>query len=804
MSAINTFQLEVQRVQDKCLFKLSWSNGLQLKATLNYPETLNRLYQGWQLAYLNFYTVAMRGKVAVEGGTSTLAEVDWRIKLVQAEATLLSEFHQWLRSAELYEIRTQIGQSTKVLEHSDRSSLPARWVNVFLNCDSPEVAYLPWETWEVGSEMGIGATVRIVRSPTNVRYEPIQPRQGRPRILVILGDDTGLDFKAELKAIEKRLKPMAEVVYVGWGITSTTVSILKTQILNALVSEAGWDVLLFFGHSDEASLTGGELAIAPQTWIALSEITPQLLEAKKKGLQFALFNSCNGLSLASALINLGLSQVAIMREPIHNTVAQKFLVQFLQMLSTHHDVYDVMKSVVQEMKLNSSLTFPSAYLIPSLFWHREAALFRIEPRGPKQFLKQLIPTRREAIRLGLLVGMSLVPAIQLLLLEPRLMVQAVYRQVTQQVPKMSGAPPVLLVQIDPKSLQRGVKADKNSPIDRQYLASIVRKLTTQSNKIIGIDYTLDQPTDEDPKLISALRASVQKGNLLILASDESRDENQILTNINHTKVNRSLSANIGIDQGYLTLPSANDKCPDFCPFAFVLAMLQRQNQLLPPSSERYLYWRESAPSKTAFWTQPRFRISPITAFSEQFGQRWLKPVVDFSIPPAQVYERIPAWQLLESPNNKGLPNKSLQQIVILAAGEYKEAVDKFGVPLSIKFWRSLNEKQTSHPEFFMGSEYHAYMIHHLLTRRLLIPIPDLWMIGLAVIFGKGFVLVMRHKKLEEKRSPLHTYAWFWGGTMVYGVVALQVFVSYAVVLPWLLPMIAVGGYVLPKLRQKRV
>ncbi|NJR56705.1 MAG: histidine kinase, partial [Acaryochloris sp. CRU_2_0] len=256
MSSACTFHLEIQGVQDNCLVKLSWGSGLQLKATLSYPHRLIRLYQDWQRAYLSFYSVAMRGKVEISG-TSVLTEVDWRIKLVQAEAALLSEFHQWLRSAELYEIRGAIARAAKQFGPLEGSALGCQWVDVFLNCDPPELDYLPWETWEIGIELGIGSVVRVVRAPANIRHEPMQPRQGRPRILAILGDDTGLDFREELEALEKQLKPLAELVYIGWGITSTTPSELKTQILDALVSEIGLGLCCFFlDTAYEASLTG--------------------------------------------------------------------------------------------------------------------------------------------------------------------------------------------------------------------------------------------------------------------------------------------------------------------------------------------------------------------------------------------------------------------------------------------------------------------------------------------------------------------------------------------------------------------
>lgn len=56
----------------------------------------------------------------------------------------------------------------------------------------------------------------------------------------------------------------------------------------------------------------------------MQEIEGSLKIARKRGLQFAIFNSCNGINIAEFLINLGLSQVAVMREPIHDQVAQIF------------------------------------------------------------------------------------------------------------------------------------------------------------------------------------------------------------------------------------------------------------------------------------------------------------------------------------------------------------------------------------------------------------------------------------------------------------------------------------------------
>ena len=108
----SVFHLKVQRIEQVCLFELSWGRGQQLGVTLPYPEVLNTLYQEWSSVYLSFYKTALRGRVAAKGSILP-PPVDWHAKLVQAEAKLLYEFHHWLRRAELYEIRSRLAQAAR-------------------------------------------------------------------------------------------------------------------------------------------------------------------------------------------------------------------------------------------------------------------------------------------------------------------------------------------------------------------------------------------------------------------------------------------------------------------------------------------------------------------------------------------------------------------------------------------------------------------------------------------------------------------------------------------------------------------
>ncbi|MDF5709914.1 MAG: hypothetical protein PUP90_20160 [Nostoc sp. S4] len=77
----------------------------------------------------------MRGRT-VGGGVATIT-VDWHAELVKAESKLIYEFHRWLRSAELYEIRAAIAQASQELVKANQGTIET--VKVFFTCASVEL-----------------------------------------------------------------------------------------------------------------------------------------------------------------------------------------------------------------------------------------------------------------------------------------------------------------------------------------------------------------------------------------------------------------------------------------------------------------------------------------------------------------------------------------------------------------------------------------------------------------------------------------------------------------------------------------
>ena len=479
------FRLKVDKINQDCRFELSWGQGQQNEPIyITYPEDLTQYYQAWQRAYIRYYQNNVRGRIVDQGG---LRPINPHAQLIQSETKLLTEFKTWLGSEKLSAIRTTIAGVIKQWVEQD----PICQIEIFLTCSVFELERLPWEAWELETEIASPVSIRLTRTPVNIRssyaMQRNQYRRGGARILAIFGDPSGLDFQKDISAL-RSLSSLAEIKIIAW-YEDKSISQHKTDICQEISDPRGWDILFFAGHSQETKMTGGELGIAPGISISVREIEPYLKIAQAKGLQFALFNSCSGLSIANALIDLGLSQVAIMREPIQNTVAQVFLVQFLQVLAQEKDVSDALREACQLLKHSKNLEYPSAYLIPSLFGHPEAKFYKIEPFGWQAYLKRWLPNRQQAITLSSLLLLSLFPAIPEFLLDRRILIQAIYRDLTHQIPQ-NATPPVLLVSIDQDSLNQA-KITQSNPLDRRYLAQLIDKLTTLDAEVIGIDYLLD-------------------------------------------------------------------------------------------------------------------------------------------------------------------------------------------------------------------------------------------------------------------------------------------------------------------------
>lgn len=768
MSQHNTFRLTVMQIDRICLFELAWGEAQTLKAQVDYPESLVLVYQEWQSIYLRFYQANLLGQ-AESSGTLPLPERDWHGLLVKAEAALLNAFNLWLRQSELFEIRSALIQATQLSIGDEQNTDP---YNIFLTCTPIELDRLPWEAWELWATAG--DRIQVSRTPANIRYRSsghglsIHKQSRRSRLLVIIGADDKNNFIHDLQVVQQQFKQMAQVEAIGWKLTAQDIPELKRQIGEVIASPLGWDALLFFGHSNESTLTGGELAIAPNTWISIQELTPQLLKAKAQGLQFALFNSCSGLNIAESLINLGLGQVAIMREPIHNTVAQHFLVQFLQKLANQENVHQALISTCQDLAVHQ-LAYPSASLIPSLFRYPNAPLFQLKPVGWRQWVKDSIPTRRETILTGALALLSLLWPIQDGLLDIRMLTQAVYRDINREVvgaidpTRSSGTatPPILLVQIDDESLLRD-NVTQRRPLDRSYLARLVDRLAMLNPKVIGIDYVLDEPQSKtDPKLARSIQNAGGRGIRFVLAAVPKELNPSAKSHNRFLDPRWSFLGSIEGDHRFIPLMSFSPNCEAECTFAQMLAIAAQS-----------------------------FSFEAIS---------WQTSINDLSIPPNEVFQVISASQVLETTSEFWTqPQVTQPRVILIAPGGYMEAgvqkagADNLPMPWSISYWRSRSGRANHTADIFTGGEAHAYRVYQLLNGKWVLLLPEVLFIILAALLGKQIQLQIKKRSFKNK---VYLKGALVGLTGSYGLLGLQLYSAAGILCPWFFPSIVFYCYV---------
>jgi CHASE2 domain len=836
------FHLDIQLIDNNiCLFTLSQGDDSPIKVELEYHSALNERYEQWKQAYINYYEArdlpnleplsnsSMRADLKAGGMLNPVKKK--KSQLQQTQSDLLDIFSTWLANGNLQVIRQTLEEACTKLEVNSEQI-----IDIFLTCHRKkgqvELAKLPWETWKISKKLERSGKIRIART-SGSRTEAFQSniiRRSWARILAIWVEDKCLNLEQDINTLRTELKSSVEIQILRINSKHSSKQILQ-QIRMDIADSRGWDVLFFAGHSSEMRVGGGELQISAGFSIVMEDLKHELEQARKRGLQFAIFNSCNGLDIAESLLNLGLNQVVVMREMIADDAANEFLQQFALNLKDHHDVHT---SVIKACEnLSRSSDYLSAHLIPCIFRRPGSTLFKIPSRW-RRLLRLLLLKRHEAIALLLITVTSLFVPLQQGLLDKRVYMQAIYNDIAIPVidKTQSDPPPVVLLQIDENSIQQAMKesgTQSREPIPQSYLTKLITALADKHPKVVGIDYLLDSSQGNrgeiTRKLGDAISTVTNQGTRFAFVMHLPENSDRWIPSLPEITGNNIASANSFLAYGnnYYIPILWQEKEP--LPFAYWLTWLHRTCIQLK-SQEHQAFCNlpnqqinngvvEKEASKDVVKILPRLKQTDATAVGRRLNQQWLHPITDFSIAPNKVYEKITAEDFLKDPNNK-LPHLSQQTVIIAAkydgAGTDKRS-DNFDSPSaiayrttqSVNFWPQMS-----------GGEHHAYLFYLFLNQRLVVPVPDLWCVLVAALAGKGVVIFLQWRASKEwaqttKRDrvkKLYQLPWFWAlpsGTAIYSLTSLYLYYSsIAILLPIVMPTVVFWAYVLPPLMKREI
>jgi hypothetical protein len=224
-------------------------------------------------------------------------------------------------------------------------------IQVIIQSENIDVRRLPWHLWDFLKPYRKAEIA--LSSPFYDRTLKTSVTRNQIRILSILGDDKGIN-------IDKDRQLLAQID----AETTFLVKPNPQELNEQLWSEQGWDILCFSGHSSsEMDGSNGWIYINDTDKLTIPELKNALSTAIERGLQIAIFNSCDGLGLANQLASLHIPQIIVMREPVPDAVAQEFLKNFLTGFASGKSFYLAVREAREKLQ-SLEQYYPCASWLP--------------------------------------------------------------------------------------------------------------------------------------------------------------------------------------------------------------------------------------------------------------------------------------------------------------------------------------------------------------------------------------------------------------------------------------------------------
>ncbi|NEQ37226.1 MAG: CHASE2 domain-containing protein [Okeania sp. SIO3I5] len=288
-------------------------NDFECKAHLPKNSEISFLYEKFQFSYQKIYPplLGLSTRIELETEESNSQQetnVNPKEECEKVAQKLESCLNEWLDSKEFRPAQELL---LKKLYES-------RKIRFIIQTDDISLQRLPWHRWRFFDDYNLASVVFSGAQITDIKQYKHQ--QNQLKILAIFGEKE-LDYTEETQHLEE--------------ITSSEIHPLnqpRHQDINDQLWEKNWDILYFAGHS-RTEQDKGKIYINDTESLTIAELKYGLKQAIAKGLQLAIFNSCDGLGLASELVKLQIPHLIVMREIIPNNVAKQFLKYLLEELN---------------------------------------------------------------------------------------------------------------------------------------------------------------------------------------------------------------------------------------------------------------------------------------------------------------------------------------------------------------------------------------------------------------------------------------------------------------------------------------
>ncbi|MGL5083121.1 MAG: substrate-binding domain-containing protein [Microcoleaceae cyanobacterium] len=282
----------------------------------------------------------------------------------QARDKVKNNLNQWLNSGN--DSRWQHFREELILL-LNRSKESDEEIQILLDAEDLDLSRYPWQEWDLLESRFPQAEIAIrVRGKGSNKIRPIV-KAPKVKILMVEGENGGLDTHLDVEVIRSLEARGAEVKCLSQPT--------REQLSEAFLEEDGYHIFIFSGHSrSDKNGKIGWIGLKKDDELSIDEFKRNFRVMIDRGLQLAIFNSCDGLGLAHQLAELNLPQCIVMQEPIPDEVAVKFLKNFFDEFTRNKSLFAAMHRARTALEsFDNSKQYPGVVWLPTLCT-RESAL----------------------------------------------------------------------------------------------------------------------------------------------------------------------------------------------------------------------------------------------------------------------------------------------------------------------------------------------------------------------------------------------------------------------------------------------